>query len=174
MRFEWDEKKRRSNVQRHGIDFAEAEKVFTGQVLTVLDDRYDYDEARLFTLGLLDERVVAIAHTETAEVTRIFPSERHRGMKKRSTTKKSETDWKRIDAMKDEDIDFSDIPEATPEMFARAVLRRNFEPIPRKKQLTLRVDSDVVEWYRKQGRGYQTKINALLRAYMKEHQRNSA
>ena len=95
-------------------------------------------------------------------------------MKKRSTTKKSETDWKRIDAMKDEDIDFSDIPEATPEMFARAVLRRNFEPIPRKKQLTLRVDSDVVEWYRKQGRGYQTKINALLRAYMKEHQRNSA
>ena len=71
--------------------------------------------------------------------------------------------------MKDEDIDFSDIPEVTPEMFARAVLRRNFKPIPRKKQLTLRVDSDVVDWYKKQGPGYQTRINSLLRAYMKEH-----
>lgn len=97
-------------------------------------------------------------------------------MKKRSTTKKAETDqtdWKRIDAMTDKDIDFSDIPEATPEMFSRAVLRRNFKPIPRKKQLTLRVDSDVVDWYKKQGPGYQTRINSLLRAYMKEHQRST-
>lgn len=93
-------------------------------------------------------------------------------MKQKSTTKRSEidhTDWKRIDAMTDADIDFSDIPEATPEMFARAVLRRNFKPIPRKKQLTLRVDSDVVDWYKNQGPGYQTRINSLLRAYMEEY-----
>ena len=94
-------------------------------------------------------------------------------MKKKSTSKKSETDWKRINALKDEDIDFSDIPEITPEMFANAVVRRNFKPIPRKKQLTLRVDSDVVDWYKNQGRGYQTRINSLLRAYMKEHQRSA-
>jgi len=75
--------------------------------------------------------------------------------------------------MTDEDIDFSDIPKITPEMFARGVLRRNFKPIPPKKQLTLRVDSDVVEWYKKQGPGYQTRINSLLRAYMKEHERSS-
>jgi uncharacterized protein (DUF4415 family) len=85
-----------------------------------------------------------------------------------------QTDWKRIDAMTDKDIDFSDIPEITPEMLARAVLRRNLKPTTRKKQLTLRVDSDVVEWYKNQGRGYQTKINALLRAYMTEHQRHNA
>ena len=97
-------------------------------------------------------------------------------MKKRSTTKKAkadQTDWKRIDAMSDKDIDFSDIPELTPKMFARAVLRRNFKPVPPKKQLTLRVDSDVVDWYKNQGPGYQTRINSLLRAYMKEHQRHS-
>jgi uncharacterized protein (DUF4415 family) len=75
--------------------------------------------------------------------------------------------------MTDADIDFSDNPEVPPEMFARGVLRRNFQPIPPKKQLTLRIDNDVVEWYKKQGRGYQTKINALLRAYMKEHQRKT-
>src|SRR2546425_298033 len=95
-------------------------------------------------------------------------------MRKTSISTKSKvdkTDWKRLDAMKDEDIDFSDIPEITPEMFARAVLRRNFKPIPRKKQLTLRVDGDVVEWYQRQGPGYQTRINSLLRAYMEEHRK---
>lgn len=55
-------------------------------------------------------------------------------MKKKSTIKKSktdETDWTRVDGLKDEDIDFSEVPEATAEMFARAVLRRNFKPIQR-------------------------------------------
>jgi hypothetical protein len=49
--------------------------------------------------------------------------------------------------------------------FEPSVVRRNFKPIPRKKQSTLRVDSDVVEWYQQQGPGYQTRINSLLRAY---------
>ena len=71
--------------------------------------------------------------------------------------------------MKDEDIDLSDIPEITSEMFARAVRRRGLKPVPRKEQLTLRIDSDVVKWYRRQGPGYQTRINSLLRAYMEEH-----
>jgi uncharacterized protein (DUF4415 family) len=76
--------------------------------------------------------------------------------------------------MKDEDIDFSDLPEATPEMFVRGIIRRGLKPVVRKKQLTLRMDSDVIEWFKKQGRGYQTKINALLRAYMEEHRRRAA
>jgi uncharacterized protein (DUF4415 family) len=90
-------------------------------------------------------------------------------MKKAATSKKSRTDWKRVDALKDEDIDLSDVPEVSPEMFARAIVRRGLKPMSRKAQLTLRVDSDVLDWYRKQGQGYQTKINALLRAYMDAH-----
>lgn len=89
-------------------------------------------------------------------------------MKKPATSRKSRTDWKRVDSLKDRKIDFSDTPEVTPEMFARAIVRRGLKPVARKKQLTLRIDSDVVEWYRKQGSGYQTRINALLRAYMQE------
>jgi uncharacterized protein (DUF4415 family) len=76
--------------------------------------------------------------------------------------------------MKDEDIDFSDIPPVPPEMFARGIVRRGLKPVKRKKQLTLRVDSEVVEWYQKQGPGYQTRINSLLRAYMEEHRRKTA
>ena len=71
--------------------------------------------------------------------------------------------------MEDKDIDLSETAEITPEMFAQAVVRKGLKPVPRKEQLTLRIDSDVVEWFRKQGRGYQTRINALLRAYMEAH-----
>ena len=90
-------------------------------------------------------------------------------MKKKSISKKSQTDFARLDKMKDKDIDLSDAPEITPEMFAKAIVRRGLKPRT-KTQLTLRVDSDVLEWYKKQGRGYQTKINLLLRAYMQEQQ----
>ena len=90
-------------------------------------------------------------------------------MKKETTSKKSRTDWKRVKAMTDRDIDLSDSPELTPRMFARAIVRRGLKPVPPKAQLTLRVDQDVLAWFRNRGRGYQTKINALLRAYMEAH-----
>jgi uncharacterized protein (DUF4415 family) len=63
--------------------------------------------------------------------------------------------------MRDEDIDFSEIPELSSDFFARAIIW----PGP-KKQITLRVDPDVLTFFRKQGRGYQTVINAVLRKYM--------
>jgi uncharacterized protein (DUF4415 family) len=76
--------------------------------------------------------------------------------------------------MKDQDIDLSEVPAISPKMFAKAVVRRNLQPVTRKEQLTLRIDSDVVKWYRTQGPGYQTRINSLLRAYMEEHLKKSA
>jgi len=73
--------------------------------------------------------------------------------------------------MTDKEIDLSDAPALTPEMFARAVVRHGLKPIVRKSQITLRIDGDVLEWFKKQGRGYQTQINTLLRAYMEAHKR---
>lgn len=78
------------------------------------------------------------------------------------------TDWKRIDAMRDEDIDLSDDPELGPDFFANAILW----PGP-KEQITLRLDPDVLKFFRKQGRGYQTTINAVLRKYMEAQARQS-
>ena len=95
-------------------------------------------------------------------------------MKKISTFKESQTDWQRLETMKDEDLDFSDCPEVTPEMFARAVVRKGLKPVTRKTQLTLRIDGDVLDWFRQQGRGYQTQINSLLRAYMEAHKQDAA
>ena len=63
----------------------------------------------------------------------------------------------------------ADAAEWTPEMFARAVARKGLKPVPKKALLSLRIDSDVIEWFRKQGAGYQSRMNALLRAYMEAH-----
>lgn len=72
--------------------------------------------------------------------------------------------------MTDKDIDLSDSPELTPDMFARALVRHGLKKTrPRKVQLTVRVDREVLDWYRSRGRGYQTQINALLRAYMEAY-----
>lgn len=92
-------------------------------------------------------------------------------MSKRATSPPSRTDWPRVDALKDEDIDFSDAPEMTPEMFARAVLRKGLKPIGRKAQITLRVDSEVLDWFRARGAGYQSQMNAVLRAYKEAHEK---
>lgn len=62
-----------------------------------------------------------------------------------------------------------DAPEWNVEMFARAVARKGLQPVPRKTLLSLRIDSDVVDWFRGQGPGYQSTMNALLRAYMVAH-----
>ncbi|KPQ44366.1 MAG: hypothetical protein MPEBLZ_01061 [Candidatus Methanoperedens nitroreducens] len=72
MRYEWDEAKRQSNIEKHGIDFIGIEEVFAGEIVTVLDDRFDYGEIRCVTVGLLNGRVVVIAHTETDDVIRII------------------------------------------------------------------------------------------------------
>ncbi|MBI4479394.1 MAG: BrnA antitoxin family protein [Acidobacteria bacterium] len=80
--------------------------------------------------------------------------------------KKAERD-KQIAALrrlKDEDIDLSDIPEITD--WSKAVVGKFYRPI--KKSLTIRVDADVLAWLKSQGKGYQTRINTLLRQAM-EH-----
>ena len=71
MRYEWDEAKNRSNFAKHGLDFEDAAQVFAVPCVTFLDDRFDYGEERLITLGLLAGRLVVIAHSPRDEGTRI-------------------------------------------------------------------------------------------------------
>ncbi len=66
----------------------------------------------------------------------------------------------------DSEIDFSDIPELGEEFWRKAIRNPFYRPV--KKQLTLRLDADVIAWLRQQGKGYQTRANALLRAAMLE------
>lgn len=70
--FVWDEAKRRLNLRKHGIDFADVGKIFRGVTFTAEDTREDYGEQRFLTLGLLEDQVVSIAHTEQGEEIRII------------------------------------------------------------------------------------------------------
>ncbi|MFZ2631906.1 MAG: BrnA antitoxin family protein [Desulfosalsimonadaceae bacterium] len=90
-------------------------------------------------------------------------------MKTKHTFHKSQTDWDSVDKMSDNDIDYSDNPEVTPELFAKAILRKGLKPVVRKSQVTLRIDEDVLLWFKNQGTGYQTRINSLLKAYKEAH-----
>ncbi len=56
-------------------------------------------------------------------------------------------------------------PEASVRHFVRGVVRRGLEPVPAKTSISLRVDQDVLDWFKAQGPGYQTRINAILRAF---------
>ena len=72
--------------------------------------------------------------------------------------------------MKDKDVTVDrDAPEWTPEMFARSVVKQGLKATGSKSLLSLRVDSDVLSWFRSKGPGYQSRMNALLRAYMQAH-----
>jgi uncharacterized protein (DUF4415 family) len=69
---------------------------------------------------------------------------------------------KEIEAIRDEDIDYSDIPEASEDFWRRAEL---LMPRP-KRGVYVRLDADVVEWLKSKGKGYQTRMNAMLRVLM--------
>lgn len=82
---------------------------------------------------------------------------------------KSKTDWERLDSMKDEDIDFSDCPEITPEMAKNATVRRGLNSSSQKQALTLYLDKEIVTWYKTNEAFHQAEINTLLKEYIKNH-----
>ncbi len=87
-------------------------------------------------------------------------------MKKSSSSKASRTDWKRVRALSDRDIRLSaEHPEAEVKHIIRGIVRRGLKAVPAKASIALRVDADVLEWFKSQGPGYQTRMNAVLRAF---------
>ncbi len=87
-------------------------------------------------------------------------------MKKFSSSKVSRTDWPRVRALKDRDIKISaEHPEAEVKHIVRGIVRRGLKSASPKASISLRVDADVLDWFKSKGPGYQTRINAVLRAF---------
>jgi uncharacterized protein len=73
MNFEWDERKKEVNIDKHGFDFADADRIFDLPMAVELDERDDYGEDRWIGTGMLDGRVVVVIYTEPdEEITRII------------------------------------------------------------------------------------------------------
>ncbi len=87
-------------------------------------------------------------------------------MKRPSSSRKSRTNYRRLRTVKDEDILLTpEHPEASVEHIVRGIVRNGLKAVPRKASISLRIDADVLDWFKAQGAGYQTRINAVLRAY---------
>ena len=141
----WNEDKRRHNIREHGIDFADLERLFEGQMLTQEDDRAAYG-------------------------VQLLNMKRKLGTKPSRSGLKGKTDWAKLRAMKESDIRFTeDAPRTTQKSWANAIAHRGLPVPPRKKQIALRVDEDVLEWFKAQGEGYQTRMNAVLREFRDAH-----
>ncbi len=73
------------------------------------------------------------------------------------------SDWDRVDAMADEDIDTTDIPPLTKDFFQSARVR-----MP-KQRVTMEIDMDLLNWFQAQGDNYEQRMNAALRIYVEAH-----
>jgi uncharacterized protein (DUF4415 family) len=80
-------------------------------------------------------------------------------------SKRRRAGWAKLQKMTDQGIDYSDIPPTDAKFWEKAQVVLP----PVKTHLSLRLDEDVVEWFKRQGAGYQTKINAVLRSYVQAH-----
>lgn len=83
-----------------------------------------------------------------------------------SLTKKQKAELAALSARSESEIDFSDIPPLGEEFWKNAVRGKYYKPT--KTSTTVRIDSDVLAWLRAQGKGYQSRINAILRRKMLE------
>ncbi|MEO7222192.1 MAG: BrnT family toxin [Devosia sp.] len=72
MEFAWDEEKRQSIISEREIDLARVARIFEGAVITEIDDRRDYGETRLISLGMIGEEAFYVVHTNRDGVTRLI------------------------------------------------------------------------------------------------------
>ena len=90
-------------------------------------------------------------------------SEKPPSASRKSTSMQSKTDWARLKA--DKAAPGTDHPETAVKHIVRGIVRRGLQPLPTKASISLRVDQDVLDWFKAQGAGYQTRINTVLRAF---------
>ncbi len=72
MEFEWDERKRQSNLKKHGIDFVKACQIFAGYTVEFEDTRYDYGEERFIAVGETNGQVLTVVYTYRSDAIRLI------------------------------------------------------------------------------------------------------
>jgi len=89
---------------------------------------------------------------------------------RRKLTREQQEELRVLQEMTDEDIDYSDIPSVTD--WSKAVVGRFYRPV--KETVTIRLDADVLDWLKQGGKGYQTRVNSILRAVMEQKRKKAA
>jgi len=169
LQFEWDEDKTAQNLAKHGVSFLAAAEIFANEIIERIDDREDYGELRFIALGALKR--ISTARPTLGVARRSFGSSPRR--KRASMSEKPPTVRYSLGEIKakrapGEDQTRADAPEA--ESLGEEFWKQARIVIPRgKTSVHLRLDSDIVEWFKTRGRGHLTRMNAVLRAYVDAH-----
>jgi uncharacterized protein (DUF4415 family) len=173
VRFEWDEYKDRLNRAKHGVSFETARLVFDDPLHLSVQDRIEGGEARWQTLVLPVMPSSYSSPTPTArrdqgrKLSESSQRARPRGTRDVDMNRVSEKqaeELRRLAQQDEEAVDTNDIPEIT--NWDNADRGRFYRPM--KEQVTLRIDADVLAWFRAGGNKYQTRINAALREYIRQ------
>jgi uncharacterized protein (DUF4415 family)/uncharacterized DUF497 family protein len=161
VKIEFDAVKRDKTLEERGLDFADAAKVFRGRRKSVLDGRKDYGEPRFISIGWLDGRMVVLLWTPTGAGRRVVREDKPTHVSK----KPMQTNWNDLD-------DAPDLsrPEwraklaAAPLREGAKIVRRGRPALAKPKQaVSLRLDPDVIAYFKAGGPGWQTRINERLR-----------
>jgi len=178
MRYEWDERKRLSNLEKHGLDFFDVGIVFESPHIEVPSSHGS--EKRLLAIGTLEGRFVTVVYTMRNEAIRVISLGGHIMKKEthiksytagelKAKRKVSSTDLKKVDAMTDaklekviaEDEDERDLqPDWTK---AKLILS---EP---KQSVHLRLEQETIDFFKTRGKGHISRMQAVLKAYVTAH-----
>ena len=179
IEFTWDATKARRNIAKHGVSFKEANQVFFDPHLIVAEDREDeYGELSFHAIGygpnpqVLLTVVFVDRSSDEQELLHIIRHERQKTMSRKRTPVNLRKGIKITDEIRqvyeqrgkrlDNDPETRSLP---PEKWAHAMRRDEFfRPI--KKQTTVRIDADVLDWLKSKGEGHLTRINEILRERM--------
>lgn len=176
--FEWDELKNARNKAKHSISFETAALVFDDiDHKSILAGHKDGEE-RWQTLGMVGGvLVLLVVHTYRANDTDVdtiryesFQQEKRLNLKgdiMKKLTKTQTAEIQALASLPDSAIDTTEIPELTKQQLTSAYVGRFYKPI--KKPVTMRLDADVLEWFKTHYDKYQTNVNQILREHMKSH-----
>lgn len=170
MEFEWDANKAKSNLNKHGIRFEDAVLVFDDPRHLSRQERYENGEYRWQTLGLVHGIVVMKLSVSSAPARRtekrgiVMSMVKHKRGNVPALSAQHEAELKALAKKSDDEIDYSDIPASENGQWSEAVRGKFFRPL--KTQASVRIDADVMEWLKRPGKGYQTRLNAILREAM--------
>jgi uncharacterized protein (DUF4415 family) len=160
MIFVWDEKKNRSNRRKHGISFEAAARIFDDPNVVSYPDRVVNEEERTQVRNkMAKKKSVSSRQEKRVPASALFTT---------PISDKQRRELKRLAARPDSQIDFSDAPERQPRA-SDIQVGRFYRPI--KQLVSLRVDADVLHWFRGRGKKYQTYMNEVLRREMQSNER---
>jgi uncharacterized protein (DUF4415 family) len=179
MKWILDPAKAEANRRKHGLSFELAQRVFDDPLALSRPDP-EPEEERWQTVGLIEGVIVFVVHTAPDEMETAASSvcERRRRMKgklmkkasSKPLTRAQKAELARLKTLSDSAVGTRGIPEVKDWRGAK----RGVFYKPVKQQLTLRLDADVIEWFKRNGNGYQTRMNQALRDYVRKHARKAA